>query len=111
MKTSWLVGMVMLFVFCTIQSGISEETYFGGGAGTIWKAITSFQTIDIANPLSVTFGVGIAVYDFFKGLYQILTWDFSMFQGVWAIFRWVFMGISVGMIVSLLLALRGTTST
>jgi len=110
MKTSWLIGMVMLFVICTITSGIQEGTYFGGGAGTIWNALTSFKTIDIANPLTVTYGVAIAVYEMMTGLFQILTWDFSMFVGVWAVIRWMLFGISVGMVISLLLALRGTSS-
>lgn len=110
MKTSWLIGMVMLFVVCTITSGISEGTYFGGGAGTIWNAITSFKTVDISNPLTVTYGVAIAVYEMMTGLFEILTWDYSMFVGVWAVIRWLLFGISVGIVISLLLALRGTSS-
>ena len=110
MKTSWLIGMVMLFVICTITSGIQEGTYFGGGAKTLFDTASSFKTLDISSPLTSTFGVIIKVWNMMRGLWQIITWDFSMFTGVWAIIRWTLFGISIGIIVSLLLALRGTSS-
>lgn len=111
MKTSWMIGMVMIFVACTVLDGIPAGTYFGGGAGTIWTAVSSFKTIEIANPVSLAFGLALAVWEMIVGIFQILTWNYpNIFVGAWAIVRWVLFGITVGMVVSLLLALRGTSS-
>jgi len=111
MKTSWLIGLVMTYVILTVISGISEGTYFGGtGVATVWRCLTSFQTIESASLATVAIGVFIAIKDLFIGLFEILTWKFSFFTGVWIIFRWLFTAISVGIVVSLLLALRGTSS-
>ena len=111
MKTSWLIGMVMLYVMLTVVSGISEGTYFGGtGVATVWQCLTSFQTIEATNIATVVIDVIIIIKDLFVGLFEILTWKFSFFTGVWIIFRWLFTAISVGIVVSLLLALRGTSS-
>jgi len=101
----------MIFIICTITDGIAAGTYLGGGAGIIWDALVSFKTVDIANPLTVTYGVVIAVYDMMTGLFAMLTWDFpNIFVGPWEVIQWLLFGISVGIVVSLLLALRGTAS-
>lgn len=111
MKTSWLIGMVMLFVICTITDGIAAGTYFGGGAGTLFDTASSFKTLDVSSPLTSSYGVIIKVFSMMKGLWQIISWDFPhIFHGVWAIIRWLLFAISVGIIISLLLALRGTAS-
>jgi len=111
MATKWLIGLVMVYLVLTVVSGIAEGTYIGGtGVSTIWSAMESFQTIDIANPLTMVYGVVIAIKDMLIGLFEIFTWKFSFFVGVWGIFRWLLISISVGMVVSLLLALRGVGS-
>jgi len=111
MKTSWLIGMVMLYVMLTVVSGISEGTYFGGtGIATVWSAMHSFQTIEVTNVFTAIVDIIVNIKDLFIGLFEILTWKFSFFTGVWLIFRWLFTAISVGIVVSLLLALRGTSS-
>ena len=111
MKTSWVIGITMIYVILTVISGISEGTYFGGtGVATIWDAMTSFKTIDFTNILTAVVDVLVYTGDLFVGLFEIFTWKFSFFVGVWAIFRWIMFSISLGIIVSLLLALRGTSS-
>lgn len=111
MKTSWLIGMTMIYVILTVVSGISEGTYFGGtGVGTIWSAMTSFSAIDVTNPLTAVWGVMLNLWQMLVGLFEILTWKFSFFVGVWAIFRWILCAISLGIIISLIMALRGVSS-
>ena len=111
MATKWLIGMGMIYVILTVVSGISEGTYFGGtGVATIWSAMTGFSAIDVTNPLTAVGGVIIHVYQILVGIFEILTWKFSFFVGVWSIFRYVLCAISLGIIVSLILALRGVSS-
>jgi len=103
--------MGMIYVILTVVSGISEGTYFGGsGVGTIWSAMTGFQAIDVTNPLTAVGGILIQVWQILVGIFEILTWKFSFFVGVWQIFRWVLCAISLGIIISLIMALRGVSS-
>lgn len=111
MATKWLIGMGMIYVVLLIVSGISEGTYFGGtGVATIWSVMTGFQAIDVTNPLTAVGGVLIAVWQILVGIFEILTWKFSFFVGVWAIFRYILCAISLGIIISLILAVRGVSS-
>ncbi len=52
----------------------------------------------------------VALKDLFIGIFEILTWKFSFFAGPFIIFRFILGAISLGVMVSLLLALRGTSS-
>jgi len=111
MRTAWIVGFAMLYVILTVISGIDEGTYFGGtGVDTIWSGFTTFQVVDFTNPLTAVFGVLVALKDLLIGMFEILTWKFSFFAGPFIIFRFILGAISLGVMVSLLLALRGTSS-
>lgn len=111
MKTSWLIGLAMIYVTLTVVSGISEGTYFGGtGIETIWDAMTGIKTIEVSNPVTAIIEILMDVGRIFQGLFEIFTWKFSFFVGVWAIFRWLLFAISLGIMMSFALAIRGTSS-
>lgn len=111
MRTAWIIGMAMLYVVLSVVSGIDEGTYFGGtGVETIWMGFTSFEIVDYSNPLTAVSGVLVALKDLGVGLFEILTWKFSFFTGSWVIVRFVLGAISLGVMVSMILALRGTAS-
>ena len=111
MRTAWVIGMAMLYVVLSIISGIDEGTFFGGtGVGTIWSGFSTIQTVDFTNPLTVVIGLIVALKDLMVGLFEILTWKFSFFAGGAIIFRYILGSISLGVMVSLILALRGTSS-
>lgn len=111
MRTAWIVGMAMLYVILCVVSGIDEGTYFGGtGVATIWKGFTSFQVIEFTNVAAGVWGVLVALKDLCVGLFEIFTWKFSFFAGNFAIFRFILGAISLGIMTSLILALRGTAS-
>jgi len=98
-------------VICCILSGFPEGTYFEApGAQAMHDAMYSFKAVDVTNPLTLIYGVIIGLKDFFVAVFCFLTWDFSMFTGYWAIFRWLLTAISVGVVTSILLALRGVSS-
>ena len=111
MRTAWIVGFAMLYVVLTVVSGIDEGTYFGGtGVETIWSGFTTLKVVDFTNPLSAITGVLVALKDLCVGLFEILTWKFSFFTGAYVIFRFILGAISLGVMTSLILAIRGTAS-
>jgi len=112
MRAAWIIGLAMAYVILAVISGIPEGTFFGGtGVETLWECITGFQTLDVTNPVTVGAGVLMNLGKIFVGLFEILSWKFSFFTGVWIVFRMLMFAISLGIIISLLLAIRGTGST
>jgi len=111
MRTAWIVGLAMAYVILTVISGIDEGTYFGGtGVATIWSGFTALEVVDFTNPLSVVFGVLVALKDLLIGMFEIMTWKFSFFVGPFVIFRFILGAISLGVMVGLIFALRGSSS-
>jgi len=111
MATKWLIGMAMVYVTLAVVDGIAGGTYLGGGVNTLWSVMTGFQAIDVTNPLTAVGGVLIQTWQILVGIFEILTWNFPhIFSGVWAIVRWVLCAISLGIIISLIMALRGVSS-
>lgn len=111
MKTSWLIGMGVIYVILTVIDGIAGGTYLGGGAGTMWSAMTGFSAIDVTSPVGTATGIFMQLWQILTAIFQILTWDFPhIFTGVTLIFRYILCAISVGIIISLLMALRGVSS-
>ena len=83
----WFAGLSMLFLIMTIASNILEGAYLGSSStGTLWS------TMSAADPMSMITGIG-----------KMLTFDYAFFTGVWVIFRYVFICISVGIFVGMLL--------
>ena len=111
MRTAWIVGFAMLYVILTVISGIDEGTYFGGtGVETIWSGFNTLKVVDFTNPLTAITGVLVALKDLCVGLFEILTWKFSFFVGPYTIFRFILGSISLGVMVGIILAIRGTAS-
>lgn len=111
MRTSWLIGMLMLFTILTIVSGIIEQTYLGADeAGTIWGAMSSFQAIEFTNPLTAVGGLIIAATDLTQALFKAFIFNYSFLTGIWFVFRILGCCISAGIVVSLILAIRGVSS-
>lgn len=111
MRTAWIIGLAMGYVLLTVISGIDEGTYFGGtGVETLWKGFNTVQVVDFTNPLTTVSGVIVALKNLMIGLFEIMTWKFSFFTGPFLIFRFILSAISLGVMVSVIMALRGTAS-
>ena len=88
--TKWFAGLAMLYLIMTVTSNILEGAYLGGGdVATLWSGMSA------ADPKSILVGIG-----------KMLSFDYAFFVGTWAIFRWVFVCISVGIFVGLLLQMQ-----
>ena len=88
--TKWFAGLAMLYLIMTIASNILEGAYLGGSdVATLWSGLSA------ADPKSLIIGIG-----------KMLSFDYAFFVGTWAIFRWVFVCISVGIFVGLLLQMQ-----
>lgn len=111
MAVKWLIGLSMAFILLTIGSGVLEQTYLGTAeAGVFWQAISSFQAVSISDPITAIWSIMVGAWSMIQALFKMLIWDYAFFIDDYLVFRYLFMSISVGMVVSLLLAIRGTSS-
>ena len=83
----WFAGLAMLFLIMTIASNIIEGAYLGGSStATLWSGMSA------ADPKSIIEGIG-----------DMLLFNYAFFTGFWVIFRYVFICISIGIFVGMLL--------
>lgn len=121
MRIFMLVGLAMLWLIGTLISLTLEGSYIGqeaqyddlgnriGTVSTLDKLMTP-EFSEMTNPVSFVVGVFNVVWDYLGVLWNMLWWDYAMFTGVWSIFKYFGWCISLGVIVSLVLAIRGTSS-
>lgn len=84
--TKWVISFAMLFLILTLASSIAEGAYLGGEEGTLWSAMS------FSHPLATWQAIG-----------NMLIFNYSFLTGTWLIFRYVFICISVGFFIGLLL--------
>lgn len=122
MRAGWLVGLAILWIIGTLISVTLEATYIGqelqytetgevvGTVSTLDKLMNP-EFDEFTNPLTFVVGVFNIVWDYIGVLWNMLWWNYVFFTGVWSIFKYIGWCISLGLIMSLVLAIRGTSSS
>lgn len=111
MKTSWFIGILVMFGVFTIISGVIEATTLGEDEVGLFKTLMTPPVIDSTHPLGVVFSVMSVAWDYLKNLFDILWFNYAFFQGQWLIIKYIFfLPISVAIIISLIFVLRGVGS-
>jgi len=101
----------MMFVICTLVNGWIEMEYLGNSnAGLLHTLFTGYREIEFTNPIIAVGSFISVVWTYIKAAFDIMTWNYAFFYGYWEIVRYIFMCISIGVTVSLILAARGTSS-
>jgi hypothetical protein len=103
MRTSWIIGVVILFIMLSLVCGLVENVYMGSSESTSPDA--RIQMLLSPNFSSISF------IDYVLNLWAMLWFDYAMFTGGYSIVRYLFMAVSAGMILSFFLAIRGVGSS
>lgn len=113
MNPKWLIGLGTLFVVGTLLSGLLEQQYFGSNeAGVFYRLLTSYKEIEFTNPL-IALGTFVSVaWTYIKDIWAMFWWNYAFFEGSWEIVKYaIFWPISIGLVVSLVLAaVRGVST-
>ena len=111
MKTSWFIGIIMLFGIFTVISGIIEMNTMGSDDISILQSLMQPQIPEFTNPLGAVFAVVNVAWDYLQVLWDVLWFDYAFFQGQWLYVKYlVFWPISVALVISLVFVLRGVGS-
>jgi len=112
MRIGWIIGLVFLFVLGAIIGGVMEQTYPGSTERSAIDRLLKPTLGEISNPWEATTAFFTVAGDWVDALWEVLTFDYPFFTGEMVIVRWLFLGISIGVIIAILLAwIRGTPST
>ncbi len=119
----YLVGLVMLFMVLSLIAGVSEMTYLSAGVNQATPLtgsnVTSridkllFEDIEWQEVKGLV-AVGIVLVknapSWFENLWNMIWFNYAMFQGSWQIVRWIlFVPIGVGIVWMVLSWARGTS--
>jgi hypothetical protein len=121
MRIYLLIGLAFLWIIGTTISLTLEGAYFGQEAqydseGTRIGTVSTLDRLmspdfsEMTNPITFVIGVFNIVWDYLGILWNMLWWNYVMFTGVWAILQYIGWCISLGVVISLVLAIRGTPS-
>lgn len=119
MKTSWFIGLMMLYITLYILSSIAAQSNMV--TATQISAIQGFMQpvgTDMSSASTSTTGISAAfvlitnVWSYLRPIIEaIFLWNASLWTGNWIWFYYcVCMPISVGMIVSIVFVLRGVAN-
>lgn len=111
MKTSWFIGLFMLFGVLTLINGIIEMSTLSEGEVGVLQALMSPPTVNFSNPIGAITGIMSIAWDYLSNLWDIFWFNYAQFQGQYLLIKYIFfIPISLGMIVSLVMMLRGVGS-
>lgn len=113
MSPKWIIGLATLFIAGTVLSGLLELQYLGSAeAGLFYRLTHNYEAIEFTNPLVALGTFATVAWAYIGDIWTMFIWDYAFFEGSWSIFRYlIFWPISIGLIVSLILAaIRGVSS-
>ena len=115
MSPKWLIGVLIMFLMCSIFSGIIEMTYLGEEEKSVFERLLFVEvfTTDSAweGIKNVFVGVFTNPLEFMDALWDIFTFNYAMYTGDYIIVRYLLLTITAALVISLVLAIvRGVSS-
>lgn len=106
MKSSWIIGIMVLYVALAIISGMVEMTTpLGVDEVSRIKVLMSPTAPAYTDPLGAIFAYITFTWDYIANLWGIFWFDYAFFSGGWVYVRYLlFIPVSIGVIVSLVIA-------
>lgn len=121
MRMTWVVGFALLWLIGSLISltlegtYIGQETQFDSGGNPVGTVSTLDKLMrpefsEMTNPISFVVGVFNIVWSYLGAIWNMLWWNYAMFTGVWSFFKYIGWALDLSIVVSLVLAIRGTPS-
>jgi len=113
MKTSWIIGLWVLFIGGSLISGITEMQFLSGSTNevAVFNRLMTQPVLADANVFTIVGAVVKMTINWFFAFWDMLLWNYAFLTGGWAIFKWIVLyPISAGFIASIIMAVRGTSS-
>ena len=111
MKTSWWIGIIMVFIITQLWAN-TMEAQASGVDMNFFQNIFQSRWVDFSNPLSAIVSIPIVTYLVISTLLGMLFFDYpTIFHGDWVWFRTILLWpLSIAFVWSTMMALKGTPS-
>jgi len=111
MPIKWTAALMLGFFIFSLLGGIISGIYSGSHTIQVLENLKDcFSLSEINNPLTAPLVIFMKAVQFFKIIWDILWWNYFPFSGYWVIFQWILRCVSIGLIIALLFALKGTAT-
>lgn len=115
MSPKWFIGLLLLFLACSVFSGIIEMAYIDAGDTAVFERLLYIDTLQVQGSYNGATNFILGVFtnpmQFLSALWQVFTFDYAMFHGSYAFARYLLLAVSAGIVVSLVLVIfRGVSS-
>lgn len=118
MKTSWIIGIVSLWVVCYILCSVIENTnlFTSEQTGMIQSMLqpegTEITSIENASSIGQAYSLITNVWSYLISVIKVIfLWFPDLWSGNWIWFYYCFIApLSIGLIVSIVFILRGVQS-
>ena len=88
--TKWLIGLAIIFATLTFFAQVMQGTYFPDSQITTFQtAIQTIQGMDAKNFLGIVTNFFSGCWSFVVAIRNMFTWNYSFFEGGFAIIKWV----------------------
>jgi len=111
MRTFLIMALAMAYLGGTLISVTIEGNYVGADTTSALTQAMRPPFVDFSNPLTAVGGFFMVAWTYIQALWAMFWWDYSFFEGSWAILKYVGRCASIAMVASVVLAIRGTGST
>lgn len=113
MSTKWLIGLIMLWGMFTVIAGICEQSTYGATeVGLVQQLMTQPEFTSTFGVLGDAYTAMSWAGNEIKVLWNMFWFNYPFFEGQWQTIRYiVFMPVSIGVIISMFFAIKGTSST
>lgn len=105
--TKWIIFLAMVFILCSIVSGVIEKEYLGENGGS--SVIEPFLGLEGDSSWD-SFGNVIALpvkASTYNSLWHMFMWDYAFFEGGYRIFQLILQTISVGIAIGIIFTAAG----
>ena len=113
MRPGWLIGIAIAFILLHLVNGVCEMSFATGETETIFNGL--IEQVDVvsesSNVLSGTWNVIVLGWEVLVLIWNMFWFDYAFLTGDWIFLRFIYMAISLGVIFSIFLAMKGTSSS
>ncbi len=106
-SVKFIMFIMFAFVGITLMSRMLEGAYFSSTDIAIMNQLTVFRDVQVLGLFSIP---TLNLEFFTQGLPHLLMWDYPFFEGTWALARYFFYVLSVGVIWGILIIFVGVLS-
>ena len=114
MKPAFTISLAMILIVAALLAAAADQTtnasgdtVLGSGESSAVNAVLNGKVFSVRDvgPGKIDIPMPTPNPDFFRGLFDLLTWDHSFFSGTWNLLRIPLLAITFGVMISVIVSM------